>query len=209
MLKIFYFCLLATISFNLPAQDSTLLKVHFLYGSKPHKNYKDVEYKWFGGILGGHVGIELKDDKILNFLPSGKFHYIGKNKKRHSAYALHSEEGFYTMFGGNPDSVKKTVVYIPISQEQARQFEAITEQYLKEAPYDYAFVGMRCGSATYEVLAQLDILKSRAKLKNIFKVFYPKKLRRRLIKKAKRNNWKVIQQDGTKRRKWEKDTGLI
>lgn len=208
MRKIILF-LLSFISLNLFSQDSTLLKVHFLYGSKPHKNYKDTEYKWFGGILGGHVGIELEQDKILNFLPSGKFHYIGKNKKRHSAYALHSEYGFYTMFGGNPDSVKKAIIYIPISNQQFQQFQAISQSYLKETPYDYAFVGMRCGSATYEILAQLGILKSRSKFKNIFKVFYPKKLRRRLLKKARKNHWKVIQQQGTKRRKWEKDVGLI
>ena len=40
----------------LPAQE--LIKIHFLYGSKPAKGYKDSESKAFVGIKGGHVNIE-------------------------------------------------------------------------------------------------------------------------------------------------------
>jgi hypothetical protein len=65
--------LLLLIIINLPnsitAQDSTAIKIHFLYGSKPAKEYKDVEQKWFGGMYGGHAGIEIDSNQILNFLP--------------------------------------------------------------------------------------------------------------------------------------------
>lgn len=47
--------------------------------------------------MGGHVWIEAKADSILNFLPKGKFHWFSKNLNRHSAYAIHTENGFYSI----------------------------------------------------------------------------------------------------------------
>jgi hypothetical protein len=47
--------------------------VHFLYGSKPSREARDIEKKWFGGKLGGHVGIEITPDSILNFVTVDKF----------------------------------------------------------------------------------------------------------------------------------------
>ena len=67
------FCFIFFLSYS---QDGIFLKVHFLYGSKPLKRDKNTEQKWFGGILGGHVGIEVKEDKVLNFLPSREFFYL-------------------------------------------------------------------------------------------------------------------------------------
>src|SRR5688572_1813198 len=74
---------------KLAAQDTAYIKVHFLYGSRPLKTYKD-EPRWFGGILGGHVGIEAADNQILNFIPHGKFRLVAKNKIKHSRYVVDS-----------------------------------------------------------------------------------------------------------------------
>ncbi len=197
------FCSFPFLSYS---QDTTFLKVHFLYGSKPLKKYKEIEKKWFGGILGGHVGIEVEEDKVLNFLPSSeKFHVFPDNEEKHSTYAIHSVRSFYAIFGGNPDSVKLAIVCIPITIQQKETFESIVSEYIGHAPYDYAFFGMRCGAATYEILAQLSILKSYKQRKTSRKIFYPRKLRKRLFKMAKENNWKVIKQQGFDKRKWERD----
>ena len=188
------------------SQDTTVLKVHFLYGSKPLKKYKETERKWFGGILGGHVGIEVNEDELLNFLPSGgKLHVFADNKDKHSTYAIHSVPSFYSILGGEPNSVKMAIISIPITIQQKQTFDSIVSAYIGHAPYDYAFFGMRCGSSTYEVLAQLGILKSYSHKKTVRKIFYPRKLRKRLFKKAKQNNWTVIRKEGIKTRKWEKD----
>ncbi len=92
------FCLITLLSC---AQDTTYLKVHFLYGSAPLKQYKSTEPKWFGGVLGGHVGIEGDSDRIVNFLPKGKFHVVAKKDNRHSTYAVHSVDDFYAILGGS------------------------------------------------------------------------------------------------------------
>ena len=171
------FCFISILSYS---QDTTYLKVHFLYGSKPLKEYKDIEQKWFGGVLGGHVGIERDSDKIVNFKSSGKFHWFANKNKRHSTYAVHCVDNFYAILGGNPDSVKKTIVYIPVTRQQMQKFDSITTVYLKQTPYDYAFFGMRCGAAAHDILGQLGILTNYSLSKTYKKIFYPKKIRKRL-----------------------------
>jgi hypothetical protein len=155
--------------------------------------------------LGGHVGIEGDSNKIVNFLPSGEFHWFAKKNNRHSRYAVHAADNFYAIFGGNPDSVKKAVVYIPVTIQQRQKFDSLTTAYLKQTPYDYAFFGMRCGAATHDILGQLNILPNYSYSKTYKKIFYPKKLRKRLFKKATANGWTIIRQNGSTKRKWEKD----
>lgn len=187
------------------ARDTTYLKIHFLYGSRPLKEYKDTEEKWFGGVLGGHVGIEADSNRIVNFLPQGSFHVFKKESDRHSTYAVHHESAFYGILGGDPDSVKKVIVYVPITARQKQQFDSIAAAYLVQTPYDYALFGMRCGAAAYEILGQLNIVKSYPRKKTAKKIFYPKKLRKRLLKKAAANGWRTVREEGTTKRHWEKD----
>jgi hypothetical protein len=187
------------------AQDTCYLKVHFLYGSKPLKKYKSVEKKWFGGMLGGHVGIEGNKDKILNFSHVGRFHVFNEKNNRHSSYKLHTPNQFYKIFGGIPDSMKKTVVYIPITKQQKLVFDSLQNTYLQQTPYDYALFGMRCGAASYDILSKLNILQAYSNSKTYTKIFYPKKLRTRLLKKAIEKGWLVETQQGSARRKWETD----
>ena len=201
-ITIILFCLIPFLSFS---QDTNYLKVHFLYGSKPLKKYRDNEPKWFGGILGGHVGIEGNSDSILNFLPNGKFHWFADKDNKHSTYAVHSVDNFYAILGGNSDNSKKAIVYIPVTRQQKQKFDSIATVYLKQTPYDYALLGMRCGGATYDILGQLGILKNYSYSKTYKKIFYPKKLRKRLFKKANKNGWKIVRQDGSSKRKWEQD----
>jgi hypothetical protein len=187
------------------SQDTAFLKVHFLYGSKPLKKFKDTEQKWFGGVLGGHVGIEADSNKILNFSPNGKFHLFAKTNNRHSTYLISSDSVFYSIFDEQPDSMKKAIVYVPITKLQKQRFDSIEIAYLRQTPYDYALFGMRCGAAAYDILGQLDILPKYGYGKTYMKIFYPKKLRKRLFKKAKASNWVIVKYDGSRRRKWEKD----
>ncbi|WP_153797127.1 hypothetical protein [Foetidibacter luteolus] len=196
------FCCLFHSSF---CQDTAFLKVHFLYGSKPRKAFKESEEKWFGGMLGGHVGIEGDSGKILSFLPFGKFHWFEHKHNRHSMYALHSQRDFYSILGGNGDSVKKAVVYIPVTTQQKKTFDSLLVAYTKETPYDYALVGMRCGAATYDILARLGIMKRYNRIKTYQKIIYPRKLRKRLFNKAANNGWAVVLTEGSVNRKWERD----
>lgn len=199
---VFLCLLIAKESFS---QDTSYLEVHFLYGSKPKKEFKASEEKWFGGILGGHVGVALDSTQILNFVPSGKLHIFAKKADPHSSFVLHSYQDFYSIFGGPTDSMKRTIVYIPITKQQKLAFDSLSKAYQDSTPYDYAFFGMRCGAAGYDVLSQLQILPDYSYTRTYWTIFYPKKLRKRLLAQATKNGWKVAKQEGTKRRKWERD----
>lgn len=188
------------------AQADTIdLNIYFLYGSKPKKEFKRSQRKWFGGILGGHVGIEIDSNKIIDFLPSGKLHIFPHKKNKHSNFVRHTEERFWEVFGNEHDEVKKAIVTIPISLEQKEKLDSIVDDYFDETPYDYAFFGMRCGASTYEILAQLGIFKRYNNRRTIRKIFYPKKLRRRLFRLAEANAWTIKREEGTEFRKWEQD----
>lgn len=187
------------------AQDNACIKVHFIYGSKPARHYRHAEKKWFGGKLGGHVGIEGDSDRILNFFPKGRFHVFGQQYRRHSTYAEFPLSRFDGYF--KTDSLKKTIVIIPVTAGQKRRFDSLSAAYLQQTPYDYAFFGMRCGAASYEVLAQLGILPAYSRDGTVWRIFYPRKLRTRLLRQAGEEGWTVIRQRGTRRRIWERDPG--
>lgn len=185
--------------------DSLTIKVYFLYGSKPGKEFKQEEPKWFGGKLGGHAGIAVDSDEIVNFLPSGKLHILPKSKDQHARWTVSSEEGFRRILGGAADSNQLLVIEIPVSKAQYDALDSVHQQYVSKCPYDYAFMGMRCGAATYDVLAQAGILSRQGRFLTVSRFFYPKRVRKKLIRKAHRNNWKTTFYKGTDRRKWEKD----
>jgi hypothetical protein len=203
--RAFLTTILVFIILSISAQDTCYIKVHFLYGSAPLKTYRKTEPAWFGGILGGHVGIEADSNRVLNFVPDGKFHLLPAQKK-HSRYTVDSVKQFYSRLGGqHPDSAKQAVVIIPVSRQQKQLFDSIALSYINQTPYDYALAGMRCGAATYEILAQLGIMEPLGLPGTAITILYPKKLRKRLLAKAEKNGWTVIMHNGTTRRKWETD----
>ncbi|MBS3915969.1 MAG: hypothetical protein KG003_15840 [Bacteroidetes bacterium] len=181
------------------------LQVHFLYGSKPSKALKDLEPKWFGGIHGGHVGLGLDSNKILNFMPSGKIKIFGTKSGDHGVFIVDNLKEFRESVGGETDSNHWVTFLIPITLKQARVFDSIFNEYLKVTPYDYAFFGMRCGAAAYDVAAKCGIVKEYSYSGTWIRIFYPKIWRRKLFKMAKKNNWQIQSHSGTPRRVWEKD----
>jgi hypothetical protein len=187
------------------SQDSSFIKVNFLYGSRPAKHYKETESKWFGGIFGGHVGIEIDTGKIFNFVHHGNLHLFPGKSNLHSSFVIYSSKKFWEILGDSSETVKKASVIIPVSQSQLNKLDSICEVYCAHTPYDYALFGMRCGAATYDVLAKIGIVKTYSYRKTVFKIFCPKILREKLFKEAQQNGWKVIKQEGTNRRIWEKD----
>lgn len=154
--------------------------------------------------MGGHVGIETDSGHILNFRTRGSFHVFTSNKNRHSRYDDLDYTDFYSLFGSDPDSVKRVIVTVPVTRSQKAKLDSIEALYLKKSPYDYALIGMRCGAATYEILGQLGIMENYSHRKTYWKIFYPQKLRRRLLDKANENNWNIDRQEGSLKRKWEK-----
>lgn len=199
-----WFILLVIVNFCFRSYSQDSIKVQFIYGSKPLKKYKSTEKKWFGGMLGGHVGIEGDAGKFYSFEIKGK-NKIFNSKKSNSSYKVETGEAFWNVMKTKEDSLKITTIVLPVSIQQKQKLDSITSVYAKEVPYCYAVFGMRCGASTYDILAQMGFFPRYSRFKTYMKIFYPRRLRKRLLAKAEYNNWTVMRKQGTPKRKWERD----
>lgn len=185
--------------------DSTIIKVHFLHGSRPKFKFRHEEDRWFGGVLGGHAGIEYEPNRIINFVPKARFHVFAHPRLINSKFSVHDTLSFHEILGGDYASVKKTIIAIRISAQQKARVDSIVTVYKSRSPYDYAFFGMRCGAATYDLLAQAGIQRPYSFAKTWSAFFYPRKTRRRLERLAAAQGYAVYKSPGSKKRIWEKD----
>ncbi len=198
-MKISMVLIFLAFSFLSSGQDT--IKLNFLYGSKPAKNFKDSEAKLFGGLKGGHVNIEA-GGRVLDFMP-GKNPLLPKNKKPSGGFRLNSSIYWDTM------GSKWITILIPVSNTQMQQLTTIFDTYSQKTPYDYAIFGMRCAAASYDVLSEIGIVKKIDDRTNVFKNFYPKLLRKRMLKWAKENDYTILYHSGKSSRKWESDKGVF
>lgn len=204
-MKVIFSCILLFFCALIYSQSTDTLKVHFLYGSRPANGFKHVERKWFGGKLGGHVGVEFYPNQIVHFVPSGKFKiFRNKSGNFHSRFLRSDIKTFYQIFGAVKDSSKYAVYAIPITTAQRKSIDSVCRRYLDSVPYDYAFFGMRCAAAAYDLMSITNVVQPLAVSKCYKKYFYPRKLRKALAKMAAQNHWQVFLHTGTKRRIWDK-----
>ncbi|MDG1346956.1 MAG: hypothetical protein P8P77_05010 [Crocinitomicaceae bacterium] len=90
------------------------IEVRFLYGSIPKPEQK----RWFGGMLGGHVGIKYDRSRYLSFFYEGRVHVFQHPNNPNGRYDLQSDSAFNFIMDENVDSVKTLVIYIPITKKQ-------------------------------------------------------------------------------------------
>lgn len=176
------------------------ITVHFLYGSKPAKGNEATEKKLFGQLHGGHVSIQI-DTEIFSFGFNTEWHVFAHHRNIVGVYHLERVDEWMK----DTADKKYTSIQIPLSDSQFTILKNIEAKYLAKSPYDYAFFGMRCAAAAGDLLSELGILKKRSNLGDIIKYFYPKRLRKKLLSYAKKNNLKVTRKQGKKSRRWEKD----
>ncbi|MDB5203028.1 MAG: hypothetical protein JWQ27_2437 [Ferruginibacter sp.] len=192
---LFLFCLSFAVVATHAQQNIT---VHFLYGSVPAKGQLKTEKKVFGGKKGGHVTIEA-GDSIFGFQPKGTCHMIGM-KKNANGYFKAEQKTYWTK---DTVSKKYTSVVIPVTAEQYAHVKNTFDQYLQKSPYDYAFLGMRCAAASYDVLEDIGVVKKRSRVGKWLSFFYPQLLRRKMIKLAEKNEYALVKHEGRKTRNWE------
>lgn len=179
--------------------QNTVVTALFIYGSKP---ITASERKWFGGKLGGHVGLEVGTDSVFHFNPSGAVKVFGDNETPGS-WILSDKSQFLCTFGC--DSNKVLAIEIPVDSLTLTSIRKQALIFLDQSPYPYAFFGMRCTSSCYHLLSMGGILQQKSKSAMIRKNFYPRKLRKRLLKMARKNNWKICRTEGRSTRKWDHD----
>lgn len=179
---------------------SYTIKINFLYGSKPAKGYQQQESKLFGGIKGGHVSVEA-GGRVLDFHP-GNNPLFPHNKKPSGGFTINNSVRW------DADDKWKTVI-VPVTESQYMELQKVFDSVAAKTPYDYAIFGMRCAAASYDVLTKIGLFKEYSNKKNVITHFYPKLLRKKILKWADKNNYTVISNDGRSSRKWESDKGVL
>lgn len=183
---------------DITAQQTVTL--HFLHGSKPRKGMKHQESRWFGGKHGGHVYLQT-DTQLFSFYPSGSLHVFASRKELHGSFYKEELSGWQTDTVG----MRVTSITLPLTEVQAEALQYTIALYAVQSPYDYAVFGMRCASAAYDVLAKAGVVKRRGNFANICLHFYPQPLRRKLVRRAAKENYVVVRKAGRPTRKWEAD----
>jgi hypothetical protein len=185
-----------------PSSAPDTIQLNFLYGSVPAVGHKKSEPKWFGGLKGGHVNIEAKG-KVLDFKPFGNCPVVPNQKKPTGGFVINRNVYWDTT------STKWVSIRIPVTPAQMRELDSLFTTYAKKTPYDYAVFGMRCAAASYDVLSDIGLFKPLSYKNNIITHFYPKLLRKKMLKWAEKNNYPVRYHEGRASRKWESDEGLF
>ncbi|MBS1634529.1 MAG: hypothetical protein JST26_01315 [Bacteroidetes bacterium] len=160
---------------------------------------KKSEPKYFGGLHGGHVTIEV-DSIDYGFEPANGFHVIAHRKNFKSDFV--ARKAPVPRYG---EGSKMTTILIPLTAQQYALINEVHACYCANTPYDYAFFGMRCAASAEHILEIIGLSKPKGITSTILTTFYPKKLRKRLLKLASRNHYQVIRQEGRQTRVWEKD----
>jgi hypothetical protein len=197
--------ILTLVFLNLSANDSTttsyFIKLNFLYGSKPAKGFKKTESVYFGGLKGGHVSIEA-GGRVLDFMP-GNNPLLPNKTKPTGGFRLNQSIYWDTT------SSKWAFVYVPVSAEQYNKLQVLFDSLSAHTLYDYAIFGMRCAAASYDVLSMIDLFPELSIKQNVAVHFYPKLLRKKILKWAKENNYIIREHEGRSSRKWESDKGVL
>ncbi|HEY4336004.1 MAG TPA: hypothetical protein VGM89_08905 [Puia sp.] len=207
-----------------PYTDS--IRILCLYGSIPAKEFRGREpmygpnnvFNKMAKMHGGHVAIEIAPDKALSFQP---LRYTGIARSGHltnranannfnSCFRLYTRHRAWTVLGdyyNNLDSLRRATFVIPITAAQKRRLDSIAKTYVAKTPYDYSFLGMRCASASYEVLAAAGIVTG-YKHNFWYNIFTTRRFRYVLYKEYLRNKekgWRLYTSKGSQSREWEKD----
>jgi hypothetical protein len=176
------------------ANDS--IRVLFVYGSRPLDKTED---KWFGGIHGGHVSVSYQKG-FASFIPVSGVQIFD----RHTINSKFTYE-FSDQFVFDTTDSRYLIISIPADSCQHKRLDSCIGQLMKESPYSYTFFGMRCASAAYHILSLAGILPELKQSRLWRRYFYPKLLRKELIKMARQNAWPMLYRSGRTSRHWEKD----
>lgn len=154
-----------------------------------------------GAMFGGHVVMQVGDYMYSFAFNRWEFHLVPGKKKSIGAF---DKEPATAWLWAHKDC-KVTYIDIPVTPEQYHYLENTYASYLEKCPYDYAFFGMRCAASCYKLLADAGVIHKAGYSKSIRRAFYPRPLRRKLVRWSHKHPYKVNIQQGSNTRRWEKD----
>jgi hypothetical protein len=178
------------------ATDSAV--IHFIHGSIVQSDCIYARPR-LGGLLGGHVEIELSGNVYGFRQKTFPIHIFSKENTPNSIFEIWTKNAW----NKRTQYEKMTAVVLPINPEQKRVLQIILDNYLQKTPYDYAFFGKRCTSSTAEILTQAGILPPLSNFDIMTAYLSPHPLRYTLVRLAEAKNYRILFQKGVDCRFWE------
>jgi hypothetical protein len=175
--------------------------IHFIHGSFPKKNCIDQRIR-VGGLLGGHLEIEI-DNSVYGFEFEDEKNIHIFSRKTPSGYNSIFTKKEKTDWILETEYDKITSIKIPVTTKQKKTLMTKLEFAHQSLPYDYSFFGMRCASSTYEDLSSIGIFPKKWRFQYIINAFYPRQLRKRMVRWANNNSLKIELKKGIDCRVWE------
>jgi hypothetical protein len=177
--------------------DNNIIVVHFIHGSIPKEDCS-YQKKRLGGYLGGHIEIE-----VNNFVYGFLYDTLPMNYIPKSTFNSKFEKRGFEVWNELIANDKITSIEIPTDKKQTKELEILLNKYWNKAPYDYSFLGQRCASSTAKILSDIGIINKFSNQESIIAFYYPKLLRRTMIKYAEKNNYKIKNKSGIDCHNWE------
>jgi hypothetical protein len=150
--------------------------IHFIHGSIAREGCI-YPRKRLGGLLGGHVEIELNGQVYGFRLKTLPVHIFVNNDDFNSKFEVNTTEAWLK----RTEYEKITSIYFPINEAQKSKLNTIMSTYLIKSPYDYAFFGKRCASSTAEILSQSGIISPLSNIEIMTAFISPRPLRNTLL----------------------------
>lgn len=177
------------------------VRVVILHGSRPKKQFKKEEYKMLGGMLGGHVVLQV-DSLVYGYnFHSRHVHPFARQRRSKMAGIMEKDEAAETLRRWKGQAV--TIITVPVTPQQKARVFHIADSLHRAPAFDYAFFGMRCAATAHYLLGETGAVKKTKHFGSIVKAFHPKQLRRKLVRIAERKKYRIETQPGSPRRKWE------
>lgn len=176
--------------------DKPYITVRIYHGSqrkwKSRKDFKEV-----GGLMGGHVAIQV-EDHVYGFFYKDlkKLHIFPTNKNKNCEFQKQTLEEWNEII----KLKKETTIKIPVTNEDIEFLLGFYETNLTAPSCDYSFFGERCASNCYHLLKKIGKITGGSYFLN---AFWPGQLIRKLKRESKKHGYEINVKQGDPNRIWQ------
>lgn len=176
--------------------ENSHITIRIYHGSqrkwKSRKDFKEV-----GGMMGGHVAIQV-ENFVYGFFYRDlkKLHIFPNNKNKNCEFQKQSLEEWAEIV----KEKKETTIKIPVTSKEKQFLLDYYTANLASPSCDYSFFGERCASNCYHLLKQLGKISGGSYFLN---AFWPGQLIRKLKRESKKRGYQVNVKLGNSNRIWQ------
>ena len=170
--------------------------VHIFHGSQRKWSSRN-QFREVGGMMGGHVAIEVENHIYGFFYKDIKqLHIFPNNKNKNCEFQKQTFEEWADIVKNK----KETTFKIPVTEKEVQFLLDYYHTNLEVPSCDYSFFGERCASNCYYLLKKLGKIEGGSYFLN---AFWPGLLIRKLKRESRKRGYEIITKPGASDRIWQ------